>query len=269
MLSLKPAHAALLLATLFALPAIAQDRAKNVILFFGDGVGITSLHAARIHGHKEPQKLYLQSMPYLAFADTTSLSHWVTDAGAGSTAMATGRKTANRMLSAYPPGANGTFTAKTLLDYAEERGLSTGLISDANIANPLVSAFYARQDNRSQIDEVFMQILSPRFGDGVDIAIGPGKAPISSGTASAEPAEKFSAKGYVLSASIAGLSKSASLRNVVLLESSEFDLNAALDKTIEKLSRNPKGYFLVVHVDCHRPRVSTRWLGAFRCGEGR
>lgn len=134
----------------------AQPSARNVILVVGDGMGLTSLNAASILAHQQPQALFLHRMPGMAFAATASTSHWVTDAGAAATAFATGRATANRMLSAFPAsqgpsGGQPDLSAKTLLDYAEERGLATGGISDANLTNPLLAAFYARQANRSDL----------------------------------------------------------------------------------------------------------------------
>jgi alkaline phosphatase len=246
------------LATTFILGSLAianaQTRAKNVIIFFGDGVGLTSLNAASIHGHKEPQKLFLQSMPNIAWADSSSSSHWVTDAGAASTAVATGRKTDNRMVSVYR-SADGKVepAAKTLLDYAEERGLSTGGISDAAIANPLISAFFSRQEDRNDLADVFLQILSPRAGNGVDIVIGPGRKIISvmSGTNMAELSAKFKDKGYALASTIDVLKTPDGGRTVILTDTGDFDLQMAVEATIQQLSKNPKGFFLVVHADCH------------------
>jgi alkaline phosphatase len=234
--------------------ALAQPKAKNVILFIADGAGISSLNAASIHGHQRSQALYLHRMPAMALAATDSTAHWVTDAGAAGTAMATGRKTANRMVSAFRDSAGAAdLTARTLLEYAEELGLSTGGISDAQIVNPLVSAFYAHHEDRSVLDEVFIQVLSPRFGDGIDILVGPGRSAlqVGSGLGGDEMAAKFRARGYKLSGSVETLKTSSELRQVVLTDRDDFDLAAAVNSAIDKLSRNPKGFFLVVHSDCH------------------
>ena len=106
-------------------PKPEAAHAKNVILFIGDGMGLSSLDAAIIYAYQKPQALNFFKMPHMALVDTTSTSHWVTDAGAASTAMATGLNTANRMVSFFP-GQDVHTNVKTLLDYAETRGLSTG-----------------------------------------------------------------------------------------------------------------------------------------------
>ena len=116
-----------------ALAGAQPPRAKNVILFFGDGVGVSSLNAASIYGYGRAQALYLQKMPNLALADSSSAREWVTDAAAAATAMASGVKSRNGVMSqtasAVKDGRDGD-TLKTILEYAEERGLSTGIISN-------------------------------------------------------------------------------------------------------------------------------------------
>src|SRR5580693_7641825 len=88
-----------------AIPAFAQ--AKNVILFVGDGVGVSSLNAASIYGYGKPQALYLQRMPHLALADTSTAREWVPDAAASATAWATGFKGRNGVLSQSPVAERG------------------------------------------------------------------------------------------------------------------------------------------------------------------
>jgi len=66
----KPALVLFLGAVLSAPPAFGQ--AKNIILFIGDGAGISSLNAASIYGYGKPQSLFVQKMPNLALADTSS-----------------------------------------------------------------------------------------------------------------------------------------------------------------------------------------------------
>src|ERR1051325_8081443 len=80
----------------------AQHRAKNIILFLGDAGGIPTLNAASIHGYKEPRSLYIQRMPHIGLSETSATDSWVTDSAAGMTAIVTGRKTANAVLSQAP-----------------------------------------------------------------------------------------------------------------------------------------------------------------------
>jgi alkaline phosphatase len=68
-------------------------------------------------------------------------------------------------------------TLKTILEYAEERGLSTGIISNddrTGVTIAAVSAFYAHTNNRQRSADIFQQLLHPKFGNGVDVVIGTG-----------------------------------------------------------------------------------------------
>ena len=62
---------------------------------------------------------------------------------------------------------------------------------------------------------------------------------------------RFKAKGYELSANLEPLSRPHAHHNVMLLDDAKFDLNLTVNQMIGQLSQNPKGYFLVVHSDCH------------------
>ena len=44
-------------------------------------------------------------------------------------------------------------------------------------------------------------------------------------------------------------------RAIVMFDSGEFDLQTAVDRTIPILSRNPRGYFLMVEWDVHTDRI--------------
>src|ERR1700731_295610 len=96
------------LVLLLALAAPAFPQAKNVILFVGDGAGVSSLNAASIYGYGKPQALYIQKMPHLALADTSSAREWVTDAAACASAWATGHKGRNGVVSMSPDAEKDT-----------------------------------------------------------------------------------------------------------------------------------------------------------------
>ena len=235
--------------------------AKNVILFVGDGVGVSSLNAASIYGYQKPQSLYVQQMPHLALADTSTAKEWVSDAAAGGTAWATGVKGRNGVISQTPTAERGTKDGenlKTILEYAEEHGLSTGIISNddrTGITIAAVSAFYAHSNNRQLSANIFQQLLNPKFGDGPDVVIGTGRKWI---TAQSEKeghsvAADVPAKGYSFLDSFAGVAKLPSGKNrvIALFDDGEFDFSQAVEQAVSILSRNSKGYLLIAFSDCH------------------
>src|SRR5687767_6350818 len=140
-------HMPRLVIVLLIVPVVlaAQSRAKNVILFLADAGGIPTIHAASLHGYGAPRRLFIQRMPHIALSDTSSASRFVTDSAAGMTAIVTGHKTNNNMVAQSASGERGVHDGeplKTILEHAEERGLSTGIITNDSLAGATPAALY-------------------------------------------------------------------------------------------------------------------------------
>lgn len=242
-----------LLFVVATLAGAAERRAKNVILFIGDAGGLPTLSAASIHGHKAPQKLFIQHMPNIGLMDTTPANSWVTDSAAGMSAIVTGYKTNNGVLSQLPPeGGKEGAAVKTILEYAEEHGLSTGVLSNMSMVDATPAACYSHVSARGKAGEIFAQVFKPRFGDGVDLIIGAGRTTIYAETQKmgidVEPALKK--KGYAVYDSLDAISDS-DRRVVALFDTGEFGFDRAVPRAISILSRNPKGFFLMAECDTH------------------
>ena len=85
---------------------IRGGRAKNIILFIGDGMGDSEITAARNYQVGASGRLALDTLPFTGSVTTYSLQEsdpskpdYVTDSAAGGTAWATGQKTSNRRIS--------------------------------------------------------------------------------------------------------------------------------------------------------------------------
>lgn len=251
----------LILALCLVLPlaASAQARAQNVILFLADAAGIPTINAASIHGHKAPRKLFVQRMPHIALSETSTASEFVTDSAAGMTAIVTGARTHNGVIAQSDAAVRGKqdgVPLKTILEYAEERGLATGVISNDSIAGATPGALYAHVNNRDSYAEIFMQAFTPRFGDGVDVLIGSGRTDLMKRLdAAGKPLAALERQhGRTVLSSLAEVDARAS-RAVVLLDDQTFDIGAATRLAIEMLSRNPNGYFLMVESDAHTDSI--------------
>jgi len=238
----------LLCLSLFGALSPAQQRAKNVILFLGDAGGIPTLNGASIHGYGAPQKLFVQHMPHIALSDTSASTSWVTDSAAGMTAIVTGQKVPSGVLSQAPDGT----PLKTILEYAEEHGLSTGVVSNSPMSDATPAACYSHVAARKMTGEIFAQVWKPRFGDGVDVILGPGRKAIAAGVKELgfDLDTQLKSSGRPVYESFAAIPADAK-RAVVLLDSADFSLEEAADKAIAILSKNPKGFFLMVENDLH------------------
>ena len=243
-------------------------KAKNIIIFMGDGTGVSSLNAASIYGYDKPQSLYIQSFPGVALADTSTATQWVTDGGAGATAIATGVKTNNGVLSessaAIKDQQDGEIL-KTFFEYAREHGLSTGAVSNEDrqgVTNALTAAFFAHNNNRGKSGEIFEEMIAPRNGGaGLDIAYSGGRKEVLKQVAAMgkDGAADLKSHGYVFVDSLDALkSIDASQTKVVMLnDDTDMPIKPAVDDAIARLSKNPKGFALVVFSDCHTGKATT------------
>src|SRR5688572_12285101 len=239
-----------------AKPALA----RNVILFLGDGTGLSTIHAASVHGYGEPQKLYLHRMPHLAWSETSSASRWVTDSAAGMTAIVTGQKTHNGVISQGADAVRGKKDGrplKTILEYAEEKGLLTGVVTNSPLADATPAATYAHANDRATFGQIFRYVVEPCYGDGVDVAIGPGVERIIPETQALgiDLPSALQKKGYrFVQDDRDGIRRAAAdKQRVVGLFSSagEFDLELATDAALDILERSDRGFFLMVESNNH------------------
>ena len=120
------------------MPAIQPDRrrAKNVILFLGDGMGVATVTAARILAGQqkgmlgEEHELSFEKFPHLAHSKTYQVNQQVPDSAPTMTAIVTGSKTNDGFLSIAPSVIGPDFAAaarpenrlRTILEQAEETG---------------------------------------------------------------------------------------------------------------------------------------------------
>lgn len=236
----------------------AAERAKNVILFLGDAGGISTLNAAGIYAHDKPQSLFIQSLPHVALSDTSSSDAWVTDSAAGMTAIITGRKTTNGTLSETPgPKGESGQPLKTLLEYAEEKGLATGVVTNMPVWDATPAACYAHASSRKSTAEIFAQVFAPRFGDGVDVLIGADRKKLfaameKTGVDANAALVKAGYKTYENPADI----PASAARAASIYDGGDFTPAPVIDNVLQILGRNPKGFFLMVEWDMHTAKMN-------------
>ncbi|MGE0445852.1 MAG: alkaline phosphatase [Vicinamibacterales bacterium] len=280
-------------------------RAKNVILFVGDGMGVSTVTAARIlagqmlGGPGEDHQLAFEAFPYLALSKTYSVNQQVADSAPTMTAMITGVKTGDGILSLDqravhddPASAEGR-ELPTLLEIAEDRGLSTGVVSTARLTHATPAATYAHSVNRDWEDDAAMppaaratgypdiarQFAEFDHGDGIDVALGGGRSHFMPNTEAdpeyprvrgrrkdgrdliAEWQHRYADGTYVWNAAQFQAASAATTRRLFGLferghmqyehdrsgdPAGEPSLTEMTAKAIDILSRNPRGFVLMV-----------------------
>jgi alkaline phosphatase len=182
--------------------APAKSRARNVILFVGDGMGPSTIAAARIlagqqaGGSGEEHWLSFERLPYTALARTYNTNQQVPESAGTMSALVTGVKTRAGSLSVDESVAHGDFAAvaahslPTLIEEAEQRGLATGVVTNTTITHATPAACYAHSPARewefdgslseearaAGFPDLARQLVEFAPGDGIDVALGGGRA---------------------------------------------------------------------------------------------
>jgi alkaline phosphatase len=247
---------------LFLLPfgVSAQDgRAQNVVLFLADAGGVATINAASWHGYGAPQKLFLQQMPHVGLSDTSPVRALVSDSAAGMTAIVTGQKTLNGVIGQDATAVRGKTDGaplKSILEYAEEHGLSTGIITNDALTGATPASTYAKANDRGQTAVIFPQAFTPRFGDGPDVMIGAGRGAITKALAAVKvDLEALAAEHKRPVLRTLGEIPAGATRAIVLMDSGSYSVEEAIGTAVAMLSKNPRGYFLMVEWDTHTDNI--------------
>ena len=178
------------------------NHATNVILFIGDGMGIATVTASRIlegqlRGESgEENLLSFEKFPYVALSKTYSADQQVSDSAPTMTAMVTGVKTNDGFLSVNQNGVRRDPTTvtnnklTTILELAEDKGLSTGVVTTTRVTHATPAACYAHTVERdwegdadlspaaqaAGFPDIARQLLEFSHGDGLEVALGGGRS---------------------------------------------------------------------------------------------
>ena len=147
--------ATFLLAAFTLSPISAQEAPQNIILFIGDGMGPIHTQAAGMYAHGEAGTLFFESFPYKGEMTTYSANSSITDSAASGTAMATGIKVDNGVISL---GNNGDL--RTVLEHYRDMGKMTGLVTTTTITHATPAAFGAHTASRSNFAEIAQDYLT-------------------------------------------------------------------------------------------------------------
>ena len=162
-------------------------RAKNIIFFLGDGMGVNTLTAARIFHAGEEGELAIDTLPESAFVKTFSNDAQVTDSAASMAAYMTGVKQNNNVISmstetraiAPAPDANGNRlvsrcengkSVTTLAELAKARGMAAGVVTTTKVTDATPAATYAHVCTRRLENDIAAALVPG--GAGYNAALG-------------------------------------------------------------------------------------------------
>eukprot|EP00088_Acartia_fossae_P001505 TRINITY_DN10583_c0_g2_i2.p1 TRINITY_DN10583_c0_g2~~TRINITY_DN10583_c0_g2_i2.p1 ORF type:complete len:556 (+),score=113.44 TRINITY_DN10583_c0_g2_i2:22-1668(+) len=186
-------------------------RAKNIVIFVGDGMSIATVNAARIYKGQfllnntdhtfgdlhegNSADIYWETFPNLGHSKTYSINYMVPDSAATATAIFSGAKTEGYTLG-YDShirwddasSAEVSQPLETILDWAQQAGMKTGFISNTRVTHATPGALYAKTANRNWecdskmgdqegiIKDIAVQLIEDSPGKDTDLVFGGGLA---------------------------------------------------------------------------------------------
>lgn len=253
--------------------------AKNVIFMIGDGMGFAQMTAARWEkaGGDQPgyhptlekyqnTRLHMDGMEHAGYMSTHSLDSWITDSAAASTALATGHKTYNDVISVTNITAHGEIIGyenatlyavplKTILEMAGEAGKATGVVSTSRITHATPAAYYAHTAFRDWEYDIAEQCINSKM----EVAMGGGASKFSFENRSL--LEEASSLGWTVvtnKSRLMALDPAATSRVLGIFTSSHMTYELDRDPDVEPslaemtqfaidlLSQDEDGFFLMV-----------------------
>lgn len=255
-LAFRIAHLSLVLIVVSALLSVllftscgmghGEDSPSNIILFIGDGMGEAHAMAGSYFATGEATGLSFQQFPVRSSVTTRSADNPVTDSAAAATAMATGSKVNNGVLSVALPGDGKPL--ETILEQALKVGKRAGIVTTTTITHATPAAFASHQPSRTDGSSIAQDML---YGAKPDLLFGGGGEGMSFLLAKAA--------GYCI---VIDREEMLNLVSGDLPVSGQFGeshlpyeieglgnlphLSEMTQKAIDLLSQDPEGFFLVV-----------------------
>ncbi len=177
------------------------DKARNVIIFIGDGMGVSTLTAARIlagetAGTGEAFAAAMDGLDHTALVKTYSHDGQVPDSAPTATAIMAGVKTRNGMIGVGPETVLNdcssalTHPVPSLIAIAQQAGLATGIVTTTGITHATPAAAYAHTPQRDWESDATMpaealaqgcsdiarQMIEGPVGANLDIILGGGRS---------------------------------------------------------------------------------------------
>ncbi|MDB5365272.1 MAG: alkaline phosphatase [Rhodospirillales bacterium] len=183
-------------------------RAKNVILFIGDGMHVAHRDAARLlsKGIKEGKyfgNLAMEDMPNMALLSTSSTDSIITDSANSISAYLTGHKSAVNAIGVYADRTENTLDdpkVETLGEAARRvRNMAIGVVTNTEIEDATPAGMVAHTRSRRDYEP----IVQMYFNDHPDVIMGGGSAywipksrPGSKRTSNEDVVARFQKEGY-------------------------------------------------------------------------
>jgi alkaline phosphatase len=193
-----------------------MPRARNVILFLGDGMGVAHRTAARVLARgvtagRADGALAMDSLPITGEVMTASLDALITDSSPGMSTYVTGNKSNNDQEGVFPDNTEDPFDNPRfeylgeLLRRTRGPGFNVGLVTTADLTDATPAANAVHTSDRGAAGGISARYLDERETNGVTVLLGGGGRHFAARTQSGSSRKddrnllaEFPAHGYAL-----------------------------------------------------------------------
>jgi len=233
-----------------------NKKPKNIILLIGDGMGLSQVSIAQYY---QDTPSNFERFPIIGLIKNSSATHVITDSAAGATAFSCGIKTGNRTI-----GVDKELNSvETILETVSKKGLATGLVVTSPITGATPASFYAHAKSRYEYEEIASYLPQ----SDVDFFAGGGLQFFNNRKDGKNIFTELDQHGFKVDT--LSLPKEISeKKHAIILAKNEMPRinergNYLIDASklaINKLSKNEKGYFLMIEGslidwECHDQEV--------------
>jgi alkaline phosphatase len=158
-----------------SLPAADQSanrrEVKHIIMMVPDGMGLANVTATRLRlNGAGGAPLWLETLERIGYQRTYSKTNTITDSSAAASAFACGEKFVNNEVCFH---ADGSAHNPSLLELAQQKGMSTGLVATQTITHATPASFAAHTANRNCETQIAGQYITATRPD---VLLGGGRA---------------------------------------------------------------------------------------------
>ena len=191
-------------------------RARNIILFLGDGMGVAHRTAARVLARgitagRADGPLAMDTLPITGEVMTASLDALITDSSPGMSTYVTGNKSNNDQEGVFPDNTDDPFDNPRseylgeLLKRTRGPGFNVGLVTTADITDATPAANAVHTSDRGASAGIAARYLDEREANGVTVLLGGGARHFAPRTQTGSSRKddrnldaEFPAQGYAL-----------------------------------------------------------------------
>ncbi len=206
-------------------------------------MGLSQVYAGMV---ANGNSLQLERCTYSGFSKTYSSNNFITDSGAGATALACGVKTKNGMIGMGPD----SIAVESILELSKKNKLSTGIVVACSVTHASAASYIAHQVNRDMNEEIALDYLKTN----IDVFIGGGRKYFEDRTDGRNLTNELKANKYQIAYNIEEVKSQKSGKLAGLLYDDQNPgmpdrgtmLPDATTSAIDILGNNKRGFFLMV-----------------------